>query len=42
MSSGSNESEIRLNDSRSNGRAKSSPSLVSLFEKLMTILKKYW
>ncbi len=42
MSSGSNGSEIRLNDSRSNGRAKSSPSLVSLFEKLVTILKKYW
>ena len=42
MSSGSNESEIRLNGSRSNGRAKSSPSLISLFEKLMTIIKRYW
>ena len=42
MSSGSNESEIRLNGSRSNGRAKSSPSLISLFEKLMAIIKRYW
>ena len=42
MSSGSNRSEIRVDGARSNGRAKSSPSLVSLFEKMMTLLKKYW
>ncbi len=42
MSSGGNGSEIRLGGSRSDRGAKSSPSLFSLFEKLMAILKKYW
>jgi hypothetical protein len=42
MSSEGNESEIRLGKAQTNGRAKSSPSLFSLFERLIDILKKYW
>jgi len=34
--------EIRLGDAGNSVKAKSSPSLTSLFEKLVVILKKYW
>tara|TARA_A100001011_G_scaffold295912_1_gene308345 strand:+ start:669 stop:797 length:129 start_codon:yes stop_codon:yes gene_type:complete len=34
--------EIRLGDADNGLKAKSSPSLTSLFEKLVAILKKYW
>ena len=42
MSSKGKGSGTRSNKARTNGRAKSSPSLFSLFERLMEILKKYW
>ena len=42
MSSEGNEAGARLGKAQTNGRAKSSPSLFSLFERLMDILKKYW
>ena len=34
--------EIRIGDADNGVKAKSSPSLTSLFEKLVDILKKYW
>ena len=42
MSSEGNEAGARLSKAQNNGRAKSSPSLFSLFERLIDILKKYW
>ena len=35
-------SEITLGNGSSNRRAKSSPTLISLFEKVVDIVKKYW
>ena len=42
MSSNKDEAEIRLGDADDGIRAKSSPSLTSLFEKLVDVVKKYW
>ena len=42
MSPNKNLDEIRLGDADSGAKAKSSPSLTSLFEKLVETLKKYW
>ena len=42
MSPSKDEAEIRLGDSDDGVKAKSSPSLTSLFEKLVNTLKKYW
>ena len=42
MSPSKNLDEIRLGDADDGVKAKSSPSLTSLFEKLVVILKKYW
>ena len=42
MSSDDKTVEIALEGARSNKRAKSSPTLFSLFEKMFDILKKYW
>ena len=42
MSSKDKEPEMKESKAQTNGRAKSSPSLSSLFERLMDILKKYW
>ena len=42
MSASKDEAEIRLGDADNGVKAKSSPSLTSLFEKLAEILKKYW
>ena len=42
MSPDDNGAEIRLGSSSSNKRAKSSPSLFSIFEKVVEVLKKYW
>ena len=42
MSSNKDEAEIRLGDADNGVKAKSSPSLTSLFEKLVVIVKKYW
>ena len=42
MSTNKEEVEIRLGDSENGTKAKSSPSLTSLFEKLVNTLKKYW
>jgi len=35
-------SEITVGNGSSNRRAKSSPTLFSLFEKVVDIIKKYW
>tara|TARA_Y100001970_G_scaffold46276_1_gene58182 strand:- start:721 stop:849 length:129 start_codon:yes stop_codon:yes gene_type:complete len=42
MSPNKDEAEIRLGDAVDGVKAKSSPSLTSLFEKLVNTLKKYW
>tara|TARA_B100001029_G_C14745099_1_gene277627 strand:- start:188 stop:322 length:135 start_codon:yes stop_codon:yes gene_type:complete len=42
MSSDDNGVETNGNGARSDKRAKSSPSLFSLFEKMFNIIKKYW
>jgi len=42
MPSDDNGAEIGANETRSNKRAKSSPTLFSLFEKVVDIVKKYW
>ena len=42
MSPNKDEAEIRLGDADDGVKAKSSPSLTSLFEKLVNTLKKYW
>ena len=42
MSSKGKGSGTGMSKAQTNGRAKSSPSLFSLFERLMDILKKYW
>jgi|TARA_B110000438_G_scaffold250233_1_gene253957 hypothetical protein len=42
MSPDDKESEITLGNGSSNRRAKSSPTLISLFEKVVDIVKKYW
>jgi len=42
MSSDDNVVETNANGARSNKRAKSSPTLFSLFEKMFNIIKKYW
>ena len=42
MSSDDKTAEIALEGAPSNKRAKSSPTLFGLFEKMFDILKKYW
>tara|TARA_B100000953_G_C18025462_1_gene421678 strand:+ start:1171 stop:1299 length:129 start_codon:yes stop_codon:yes gene_type:complete len=42
MSPSNDEAEIRLGDADGGIKAKSSPSLTSLFEKLVDVVKKYW
>jgi|TARA_X000000950_G_C13793104_1_gene610227 hypothetical protein len=42
MSPSKDEAEIRLGDADNGVKAKSSPSLTSLFERLVEIVKKYW
>ena len=42
MSSDDNGAEIKLGNPSSNKRAKSSPSLFSIFEKVFNVVKKYW
>ena len=42
MSPNKDDDEIRLGDADSGVKTKSSPSLTSLFERLVEIVKKYW
>ena len=42
MSPDDKEAEITLGNGSSNRRAKSSPPLFRLFEKVVDIVKKYW
>jgi len=42
MSSDDNVVETDTNGARSRKRAKSSPTLFSLFEKMFNVIKKYW
>ena len=42
MSPNKDDDEIRLGDADSGVRAKSSPSLTSLFERLVEIVTTYW
>ena len=42
MPSDDNGTEKGDNGARSNKRAKSSPTLFSLFEKVVDVVKKYW
>ena len=42
MSPNKDDDEIRLGDADSGVKAKSSPSLTSLFERLVEVVKKYW
>ena len=43
MKMSSNDKGAKTNgNARSNKRAKSSPTLFSLFEKMFSIVKKYW
>ena len=42
MLTGKDEAEIRLGEADNGVKAKSSPSLTSLFERLVEIVKRYW
>tara|TARA_B100001029_G_scaffold100575_1_gene82688 strand:- start:263 stop:397 length:135 start_codon:yes stop_codon:yes gene_type:complete len=42
MSSNNESAKNDMEDASSERRAKSSPSLFSLFEKMFNIVKKYW
>ena len=42
MSLSKDEAEIRLGDADNAVKAKSSPSLTSLYERLVEIVKRYW
>ena len=42
MSPSKDEAEIRLGEANNSVKAKSSPSLTSLFERLVEVVKKYW